>query len=98
MRIKFFFAAVLIAVILSSCGMQKFYIGETSGQTFNQDKRKCMHLFWGIVPIGRKQSFPSYADAKGYEITTRFSLVDYVISGLTGGIVTSKTVKFEPKK
>ena len=98
MKTHNFFTLVILITLLCSCGTQKFSIGQTEGQTFNQDKRKCIHLFWGIVPIGRKQSFPSYADAKGYIIITRYSALDYLATLLTGGIFEMKTVKYEPKK
>jgi hypothetical protein len=78
--------------------MQRFSIGETQGETINQEKRKCVHLFWGLVPIGRKQSFPTYADAKGYVVTTRHNTVDFLATLLTGGLFEMKTVKFEAKK
>jgi hypothetical protein len=84
-------------LLLSSCGAQKFYIGDTSGQTISKDKRKMVHLFW-ILPIGKKQSFPAVADAKGYVIITRHTLFDYLITGITGSIVDMKTVKFEAVK
>ena len=90
--------ALTLCLLLSSCGMQKFSIGDTSGQPVSQDKRKCVMLFWGILPIGRKQEFPAVADAKGYVITTRHNAVDFIITGVTGGIVGLKTVKFEATK
>jgi hypothetical protein len=98
MKTKTILYALCIAVTLCSCGMQKFSIGETSGATFNQDKRKAVYLFWGIVPIGRKQTFTAYADAKGYEITTRYNGIDFLATLLTGGIFGMKTVKYEPHK
>jgi len=78
--------------------MQRFSIGDTGGVEIAQDKRKTIHLFWGIVPIGRKQTFPAYADAKGYVVTTRYNGVDFLVTFLTGGIVGMKTVKYEAKK
>lgn len=98
MKIKNILYCAVLCAVLSSCGMQKFSIGETSGSTFNQDKRKCIHLFWGVIPIGRKQEFPIYAEAKGYEITTRNNALDFIVTSLTGGIFMMKTVKYEPKK
>ena len=89
---------LILCTLICGCGMQKFSIGETSGPTINQDKRKCVHLFWGVIPIGRKQTFPASSDAKGYVIITRHNTLDYIVTGLTGGLIMMKTVKFEAKK
>jgi hypothetical protein len=97
-KFRIMFYALSLCLVLSSCGMQKFSIGDTTGQTVSQDKRKCVMLFWGLLPIGRKQTFPAVADAKGYVITTRHNAVDFIVTGITGGIVGLKTVKFEATK
>ena len=83
--------------LLTSCGMQKFTIGDTSGEKVNSDHRKMFHIL-EVIPIGRKQSFPINADAKGYEIITRYNLFDCLVTGLTVGIVNMKTVKFKSYK
>ena len=98
MKSKSILVAFLLCTLCWSCGMQRFSIGETSGPTISEDKRKCVHLFWGIVPIGRKQTFPAYADAKGYVIVTRHNGIDYLVTFLTGGLVEMKTVRYEAKK
>lgn len=90
--------ALSLSLILSGCGTQKFFIGETSGQTISTDKRKMVHLFWGVIPIGKKQYFPAVENAKGYTITTKYNVVDFVVSYFTAGIVGMKTVKFEALK
>jgi len=90
--------ALTLCLVLSSCGTQKFSIGETSGQTISTDKRKMVHLFWGFIPIGKKQTFPAVENAKGYTITTKYNVVDFIVSYFTGGIVGMKSVKFEALK
>ncbi len=85
-------------LLFSGCAMQKFSIGDTSGQVVSQEKRKMVHLFWGIVPIGRKQVFPSVTDAKGYVIITKHNFIDFLVTDLTGGLVGMKTVKFQATK
>ncbi len=85
------------SLILSSCGMQKFKIGDTSGKTISEDKGKMVHLFW-IVPIGRKKAYPLVEGAKGYTITTKYKLLDFIVCLITGTVVDMKSVKFEANK
>jgi hypothetical protein len=88
---------ISLCIILSSCGMQKFTIGDTSGETIVHEKKKMVHLFI-FIPIGRKKEFPMMGEAKGYEIITRYNFWDCVVSGLTVGIVNMKTVKYKATK
>lgn len=91
---------ITLCLLLSSCGMQKFTIGDTSGETILQDKRKEIHLF-NSIPIKKRErnySFPISGDAKGYEITTGRNLFDYLITVVTGGIINMRTVRFRSTK
>ncbi len=97
MKKLIFTLAIASSILLPSCGMQKFTVGDTSGETIANDKRKMVHLFY-IVPIGRKQSFPVISDAKGYEVTTKHNVLDFIITGITVGLVDMKTVKFKAMK
>jgi hypothetical protein len=88
---------VAFSLILSSCGTQKFYIGDTSGKEITQDKGKMVHLFW-VIPIGRKKAYPLVEGAKGYTITTKYKLIDFLVTGLTATVIQMKSVKFEANK
>jgi hypothetical protein len=69
---------------------------ETPGKEVTFDKGKQFWLFWGIVPIGKTHvSTPSNGNC---QVTTKIKLGDFIISGLTGGIVTSTTIKVEVKE
>ena len=58
--------------------------------------KKQFWLFWGLVPIGR-QNVDTPADGT-FEMEEKFKLGDFLISGLTGGIVSSRTIKCLDKK
>lgn len=96
MKSKFILLSIISILLFSSCGTQKFYVGDTSGTETQSQKSKYVKLFW-IVKIGKKQQF-SVANADGYEIITKYSLGDIIVSGLTGSIVNMKTVKFKAYK
>lgn len=98
MKTRLVTLCIIVSMLLCACSTQKFFVGDTSGTTFNQDKRKAVYLFWGIICFGRKQNFVIYPEAKGYSIITRFNGIDMIVTSLTGGVILMKTIKYEPKK
>jgi hypothetical protein len=69
---------------------------ETPGKEVTFDKGKQFWLFWGIVPLGRTHlSTPTNGNC---QVTTKIKLGDFIISGLTAGIVTSTSIKVEVKE
>jgi len=69
---------------------------ELEGNVYTYSKAKQLWLFWGILPIGKtKANTPDHGDC---QVVTRFNLSDALISALTGGIVTSYTIKVKAKK
>jgi hypothetical protein len=96
---KFGLLAVLISLSLTSCMTTKTSVGafrETQGNEYTYAKGKQLWLFWGVMPLGRTNvNTPGDGNC---EIITRFTFGDALISGLTGGIVTSYTIKVKAKK
>ncbi|MDG1915698.1 MAG: hypothetical protein P8I55_14050 [Crocinitomix sp.] len=89
----------LMAVFVTSCMTTKTTVGDYNsdpGKEFAYDKGKQFWLFWGLVPIGR-QNVDTPADGT-FEMEEKFKLGDFLISGLTGGIVSSRTIKCLDKK
>lgn len=69
---------------------------ESSGSTYTYAKGKQIWLFWGIMPVGRTNvATPTNGSC---QVITRFNLVDFLISGLTCGIITTETIKVKAKK
>ena len=91
--------AITISTALTSCMTTKTSVGayrETQGNEYTYAKGKQIWLFWGILPLGRT-SVNTPGDGN-CEVITRFNVVDFLISGLTGGIVTTQTIKVKAKK
>jgi len=90
---------VAISAILTSCMTTKTSVGafkETQGNEYTYAKGKQFWLFWGILPLGRTNvNTPVDGNC---EVITRFNVGDALISGLTGGIVTSYSIKVKAKK
>ncbi|MBW6480718.1 MAG: hypothetical protein K0B37_14915 [Bacteroidales bacterium] len=100
LKSRFILALMTIAIssMLSSCMMTKTSVGayrETPGNEYTYAKGKQFWLFWGILPIGRT-SVNTPGDGN-CEVITRFNFGDVLISGLTGGILTSYSIKVKAK-
>ncbi len=97
----FFRLAIIlcIAVVVSSCLTTKTSVGpykETQGEEYTYAKAKQMWLFWGIFPLGRTNvNTPSDGNC---EVITRFKFSDVLISGITGGILTSYSITIKAKR
>jgi hypothetical protein len=90
---------ISMTTTLSSCLTTKTSVGayrETEGNEYTYAKGKQFWLFWGLLPMGRT-SVNTPGDGN-CEIVTKFNFGDAIISGLTGGIVTSYSIKVNAKK
>ncbi len=91
--------AFAVLTSLTSCMTTKTNVGayrETQGSEYIYGKGKQIWLFWGILPLGRT-SVNTPGDGN-CQVITKFNFVDFLISGLTGGIVTTYTIKVKAKK
>ena len=91
--------AIMVSTSLTSCITTKTDVGayrEKQGNEYTYAKGKQIWLFWGIMPLGRASvNTPGDGDC---QVITRFNVGDFLISGLTGGIVTTQTIKVKAKK
>ena len=102
-KLKLMTFCILIAVTLcsslASCLTTKTNVGafrETQGNEYTYAKGKQLWLFWGLFPLGRT-SVNTPGDGN-CQVVTRFNFGDVLISGLTGGFVSSYTIKVKAKK
>jgi len=92
-------AVVTLTAFMSSCMMTKTSVGtytETKGSEYTFSKAKQWWLFWGIVPIGRTNTATPTNGA--CEVIVRHDFTDFLISGLTAGILTTMTIKVKAKR
>lgn len=91
--------AITISTSMTSCMTTKTDVGayrEKQGNEYTYAKGKQIWLFWGLMPLGRASvNTPGDGDC---QVITRFNFGDFLISGLTGGIVTTQTIKVKAKK
>jgi hypothetical protein len=101
MKTSFFLKTLLFCLVfcaLQSCMTTKTPVGNylsTQGKEQTYDKGKQFWVFWGLVPLGRKHvSTPADGNC---QVTTKFKFTDLLINGLTGGIISSYSIKVETK-
>jgi len=90
---------IAISSMLSSCMTTKTSVGtfkETQGSEYTYAKGKQFWLFWGLLPIGRTNV--NTPEDGNCQIITRFNFGDFLIGGLTGGIITSYSIKVKDMK
>lgn len=69
---------------------------ETRGNEYTYSKGKQWWLFWGIIPVGRTSlSTPTDGSC---QVITKYNFVDFLISGLTAGILTTETIRVVAKR
>ncbi|MGB1104362.1 MAG: Bor/Iss family lipoprotein [Crocinitomicaceae bacterium] len=92
MKIKSFILFLAMTALLSSCYTTQVTVGDMPfrAKTERYSKSKQFYLFWGIIPLGENDPrAPSGQDA--YVVESKFKFGDFLISGLTGGIVGART-------
>src|SRR6056297_3779071 len=93
-----FLAVILLTSFLNSCMTTKTSVGtfrEMPGREVTYAKGKQFWLFWGFLPLGRTNvNTPGDGNC---EVSTRITLGDAIIGGITEGILTSYTIKVRTK-
>lgn len=95
------FYTLLISVlfILSSCMTTSTTVGdykEDSGKQYTYAKGKQFWIGFGLFPIGRTDvQTPTDGSC---EVISKFTFGDFLISGITGGIVSSRTIIVKDKE
>lgn len=98
-HIKIFLILFAIVVSATSCMTTRTAVGEYNtqkGQTYRYAKGKQCYLFWGLVPLGRTTvATPSDGNC---QVRTKFGFVDWLVSGITGGIFSMQSIRVYAKR
>lgn len=80
---------------LDSCYVNRTTVGDgpvgKDGPTARYSHAKQLYLFWGAVSLGQSQ--PVIPQGCGFQVKSSFNFIDMLVSGLTGGIFSMRTVK-----
>lgn len=95
---KKLFLLLVIAFMCQSCFTTRTSVGDyristkvDKASAYNYSKVKQVYMFWGLVPLGRaRAAVPSHGNC---EIRTGIGFGDFLVTLLTGGIISMQTVK-----
>lgn len=96
---KRFLALAIVLITLGSCMTTKTQVGtfkEQQGREYTYAKAKQIWLFWGIIPVGRASA--NTPASGNCEVVTKLKFVDLLITSLTGGIVSTYSIKINAKE
>ena len=91
------FMVAVVALMLTSCYTTRTAVGNYTvmvkvdkAQSYTYAKGKQVHIFWGIIPVGRTQvATPIDGNC---QIKTQRRFIDAFVTALTGGIVSIQTI------
>jgi hypothetical protein len=94
-----FLALAIVLITMGSCMTTKTQVGtykEQQGKEYTYDKIKQVWLFWGVIPVGRASA--NTPASGNCEVITKLKFVDMLITSLTGGIVSTYSIKIKAKE
>ncbi len=89
--------AITLSILLltTSCMTHRHTVGDgpvgTKGKTQIYSRAKQGYLFWGLMPLGRPA--PAAPSHGNYQIKTGLNIGDAILSTITFGILTFRTVR-----
>ena len=69
---------------------------EDTGNVYRYGKARQLYLFYGLIPVGRAHAETPRTGS--CQVVTKMRFIDFVICGVTAGIVTSYSIKTYAKK
>ncbi|WP_238752430.1 hypothetical protein [Neolewinella maritima] len=68
----------------------------TQSDVYTYAKGKQVYAFWGLIPLTRtKVNTPSHGSC---QVVTRSNFGDFLITGLTGGLISTHTIKIKANR
>ena len=89
-KIKVFALALSVAFLLTSCYSYTSVVGDGAQQK-NEVTEWNHYLFWGLAPVDVSNSKEMADGADNYEVHTRQSFVNGLLSAITFGIYSPTT-------
>ncbi len=98
-KIKILFVLLAIVISTTSCMTTRTSVGSFNvqqGQIYQYAKGKQCYLFWGLIPLGHTSvNTPGDGDC---QVRTKFGFVDWLVSGITGGIFSMQSIRVYAKR
>jgi hypothetical protein len=83
---------VFVMSLLVGCTTHEHIVG-TGAATGYTESAKQWYLLWGLMAINDVNTNVLSGGAENYKIITQTSIIDALITSLTGGILSVRTVK-----
>lgn len=87
---KMMLCLILGACCLTGCLAHRHVVG--SGPTIQREKSKRQVYLLSLVPINEVDTDEMASGSGSYEIYTRANVLDYIITFLTSGLITTRKV------
>lgn len=84
-------ALLLCLLFLAGCVTNTHTIGRGPDTGYTETRRQ-YYVLGGLLPLGEVDTNQMAGGDQNYRIVTGFSLMDFIISSLTGGILMSRTI------
>jgi hypothetical protein len=78
--------------LIVGCTTHEHIVGSGAATGYTESAKQ-WYLLWGLLPINNVDTKAMSGGAENYKIVTQTSIIDALISGLTGGILTPRTVR-----
>ena len=82
---------LLLGFLVSACTTHQHIVGNGS-QTGVENSKRQLWLIFGLVPLNDVDTRDMAGNASDYEITTKATFIDALISGVTYNAIKSRTV------
>lgn len=91
-----FFTSCMTVKIVAPPGKNVQLISESENTTFKTTTR-AIYLIGGLIPISNTSTDATISkyNLENVRVTTEFDIIDWLISGITGGLVVTKSVIVE---
>jgi hypothetical protein len=90
------FAGCMTVKIVAPPNQNIALLSETDASSFKMTKR-AIFLIGGLIPLANNSTDDMLAkyNLESVKVTTEFDIVDWLISGITGGLIVTKSVIIE---
>ena len=78
--------------LIAGCTTHEHIVGSGAATGYTESAKQ-WYLLWGLMAINNVDTKAMSGGAENYKIVTQTSIIDALIGGLTGGILTPRTVR-----
>ena len=84
----------VVLISLNSCFVNRTTVSNGpngKGESVRYSHKKQLYVFWGLLALNPSQ--PKLPETCGYQLKSSFNFADVLVTSITGGIFSMRTVK-----